>query len=100
MRAIYWAALLLVTPAIHADPPVSKHIAKLLTGHDGKTRETAIKVGSVREEYEVASALGLKIVQQSLVEIGKKPYDQLKVVDAAGTTSELWFDISGFFPEI
>jgi hypothetical protein len=35
-----------------------------------------------------------------LVEIGKKPYDQLKVVDAAGTTSELWFDISGFFPEI
>jgi hypothetical protein len=100
MRAIFWTCLLLVAQAAQADPPMSKHIAKLLAGHDGKTRENAIKVGSVPEEYEVAAALGLKVVKQSLDEIDKKPYDRLKVVDAVGNTSELWFDISRFFPEI
>jgi len=100
MRAILWMCLLLVAQAAQADPPMSKHIAKLLARHDGKTRESAIKVSSIAEEYEVATALGLKVVEQSLVEIEKKPYDRLKVVDASGTASELWFDISGIYPEI
>jgi hypothetical protein len=83
---------------MQGDPPVPRHIAKMLARHDGKTQKTAIKVGSVREEYEIASALGLKVVEQSLV-LGKKPSDQLKAVDAVGATRELWFDISDFYPE-
>jgi len=100
MRAIFWTCLLLVAQAAQADPTMSKHIAKLLAAHDGKTRENAIKVGSVPEEYQVAAALGLKVVRQALDEKEKKPYDRLTVVDASGAISELWFDISSFYPEI
>jgi predicted RNA-binding protein associated with RNAse of E/G family len=53
----------------------------------------------VHEEYEIAAALGLKVVEQSLID-GKTPYDMLKAVDGDGNTRELWFDISSFYPEI
>lgn len=82
-----------------APPPRSGHLAKVMTKGDGRSAETAWKVGSVREEYEIVRALGLEMKSQALV-MRKKAYDVLTVRDPRdGSTRELWFDISGFFPE-
>jgi len=77
----------------------SKHVAKILSRGDGTSEETAYKVGSVHDEYEVLSALGLTSEQQSLV-IKKKPYDVLRAKDPkTGAVRDIWFDISSFYPE-
>lgn len=78
---------------------VPKHIAKILSRADGRSKETAYKVSSVQEEYQIMRALGLTIKLQALVE-AKKPYDLFTAVDpATGAERDVWFDISSFYPE-
>ena len=91
-------ALALALAPGDAAPAPSAHIAKIMAKGDGRSPETAYKVGSVREEYEIVRALGLAVKSQSLIG-GKKPYDMLEVVDARGNVLRLWFDISAFYPE-
>jgi hypothetical protein len=87
-------------PALADGPPPapSAHIAKIMAKGDGRSPETAWKVGSVREEYDIVRALGLTVKSQSLIG-GKKPYDMLEVADARGNVLRLWFDISAFYPD-
>ena len=76
---------------------VSPRLAAILASGDGRTRETAFKVDSIREEYEVMGHFGLRLESQSLV-VHDKPYDLLQTVKVStGETVELWFDISSFF---
>jgi Domain of unknown function (DUF4919) len=84
-------------PAALAAPP-SKHIAKIMAGADGSSPETAYKVSSVRDEYEIVAALGLDVKSQALVLRGKA-YDVLEVTDAHGAARRIWFDINSFYPE-
>jgi hypothetical protein len=101
MIALVAALALALSPAsapADAPPPPSEHIAKIMAKGDGRSPETAWKVGSVREEYEIVRALGLTVRSQSLIG-GKKPYDMLEVADARGNVLRLWFDISAFYPE-
>jgi hypothetical protein len=100
---LFAAALALAlspAPAPTDGPPAaaSAHIAKIMAKGDGRSPETAWKVGSVREEYEIVRALGFSVKSQALVG-GKKPYDVLEVADAQGNVLKLWFDISAFYPE-
>ena len=84
---------------VEGPPPApSGHIAKIMAHGDGRSPETAYKVGSVRDEYEVVRALGLTVKSQALVG-GRKPYDVLEVADAHGNVLKLWFDIGAFYPE-
>ena len=76
----------------------SKHIAKVLAANDGTTEQTAYKVRSVKDEYEVLAALKLTPKVQSLV-MKKKPYDLIEAADETGATRKVWFDISSFYPE-
>lgn len=64
----------------------------------GATRDTAIRVQSVDEEYRLLRKMGLTPNQQSLV-VGDdgKPYDVIDCVDATGVARQMWFDISSFF---
>jgi hypothetical protein len=82
-----------------APPPApSKHVAKIMAGADGSSPETAYKVSSVRDEYEIVAALGLEVKSQALVLRGKA-YDVLEVTDAHGAVRRIWFDINSFYPE-
>lgn len=72
-------------------------LAGILASGDGKSRETAFKVDSIREEYEVLGHLGLRMEAQSLV-TADKPYDVMRAVNlSTGEIVEVWFDISSFF---
>jgi hypothetical protein len=77
----------------------SGRIDKVLKKGDGRSQQTAYKVKSVREEYEILRVFGLKPGSQSLVTgSDKKPYDIIEVTDPnTGQKLELWFDISSFF---
>jgi hypothetical protein len=77
---------------------LSKHIAKIVAANNGMTEQTAYKVRSVKEEYQVLAALKLTPKVQSLV-LKKKPYDVIQAADETGATREIWFDISAFYPE-
>jgi uncharacterized protein DUF4919 len=80
-------------------PAPSRHVAKILSKGDGRSEQTAYKVASVHDEYEVLAALGLTSDRQSLV-IKKKPYDVLDAKDPrTGEVRQIWFDISSFYPE-
>jgi hypothetical protein len=94
------AALLLLLAVPQAPLRVQNdRIAKVMGKTDGKTRETAYKVKSVDDEYEILRRLGLRPNGQSLVMDDKgHPYDMLQAVDpATGKEVELWFDIGSFF---
>lgn len=78
---------------------IPQHIAKIVSRADGKMPDTAYRVGSVQEEYEILKVLGLTSKSQALV-VKKKPYDVLTAVDpATGSERQVWFDISSFYPE-
>jgi hypothetical protein len=105
MIAILTALALALAPASSAGPsaaPVpiaapSKHIAKIMARADGASPETAYKVSSVRDEYEIVRSLGLEVRSQSLVS-RKKMYDVLEVANPKdGSLRRLWFDISRFY---
>jgi hypothetical protein len=96
---IGFAIALLVSTASNAQPvPASKHIQMIMVKGDGLTPATAFKVSSVKEEYQIAAALSLRVQSQSLV-IQKKPFDMFKAINDAGDAREIWFDISSFYPE-
>jgi Domain of unknown function (DUF4919) len=102
LAAVALALVATAAPAAPAASPVaapSKHIAKVMARGDGRSAETAYRVGSVREEYEIVRALGLQVESQALVQARKKPYDVLTVRERGGGTRALWFDIGSFFPE-
>ena len=79
-------------------PVTSKHIAKILAAADGASENSAYKVNSVHEEYEILAALRLSPKVQSLV-VKQKPYDVIEAADETGATRKIWFDISSFYPE-
>lgn len=92
-------ALVANAQPIAATTNLSAHIAKIISRTDGKTQESAYKVASVHDEYEVLKALGLTSKSQALV-VKNKPYDVLTAVDpATGSERTVWFDISSFYPE-
>jgi len=65
----------------------------------GATSATAIKVGSVMEEYQwVARHLpNYKLVEQSMTRIDGTPYDLLNLRNGQGDERSCYFDISSFF---
>ena len=66
---------------------------------DGSSPTAAIRVGSVREEYEwVGRNLpGFELQMQALAHVGGKPFDVLTLRGPDGTTRQVYFDISSFF---
>ena len=74
------------------------NIEAIRAGSQGYTQETAIKVSSVKQEYETVRALGFEVQSQSLAMPARKAYDILTVRDpASGEVRKLWFDVSSFF---
>ncbi|MEZ0243443.1 MAG: DUF4919 domain-containing protein [Sphingomonas sp.] len=94
-------AVMVVAPAAQAQEveQTSGRIAKIMKSGDGKSAETAYKVKSIGEEYQVMQALGYpRPEMQSLVFEKDKPYDVLTTTDPkTGEKVEVWFDISSFF---
>ena len=67
-------------------------------GNLGATQDTAIKVSSVKQEYEIVASLGLEMESQSLAFSGRKAFDVIKAKDPeTGNIQTLWFDVSSFF---
>ena len=98
-RYLTAALLILVQPgAAFANDKQGDRIASLIAATDGATRETAFKVKSVGEEYQILRALHYQPGVQSLI-IGDDhhPYDMLEVTTPDGTKRQLWFDIGSFF---
>ncbi|QVM83196.1 DUF4919 domain-containing protein [Novosphingobium decolorationis] len=110
MRRASWAALalaaLIAPTGALADntattqpgaAQVPKSIAKILAKGDGATPETAYKVRSVKQEYQVLAAFGMQRRRQALV-MQDKPYDRIEATHPeTGETRTFWFDISAFF---
>lgn len=85
-----------VDPAPHA-PKISKRLAKILARGDGRSANTAYKVTSVGQEYEILRVLGFVSHRQALV-MQDKTYDVLSAENPeTGEKREFWFDISAFF---
>jgi hypothetical protein len=81
-------------------PPAADEvrIARLSASATALSAETAIRVRSVHDEYEILGALRLCSHMQALVQRGGHPYDVLTAIDPiTGFTREFWFDISSFF---
>jgi hypothetical protein len=98
-RFLALALLLLVQPGVaFSRDKQADRIASLISATDGATKETAFKVKSVAEEYQILRALHCKAELQSLI-IGddNHPYDMLDVTAPDGTRRQLWFDIKSFF---
>lgn len=75
-----------------------KLMQALLSTGDGKTPETAYRVFSVREEYQIMDYLGYAPGSQALLSINNKPYDLLSGTDKkTGKGVQVYFDISSFF---
>ena len=100
----FFAPLILLSTTSLAEPQPqnatpSKRIAKIIGRNDGRSADSAFKVRSVREEYEILAALGLEPGTQSLVATNKGNYDVIHAKDVrTGTQREVWFDIGSFFP--
>ncbi|MGF7149514.1 hypothetical protein FHS96_003165 [Sphingomonas zeicaulis] len=98
-RSLLFPMLVLAATVGHAEdarPVPSKHIAKIMERGNGLSPETAYKVSSVRDEYQIMAQLGFEVSSQSLV-VQRKPYDVLEGKDADGQTRKIWFDISKFY---
>lgn len=87
------AAQQLSTP--ERKPP--KRLAKILAKGDGLTRETAYKVATVEQEYEIVRYFGFRPEKQALVMDGRA-FDLITGSDShTGKVREFWFDISSFY---
>lgn len=66
---------------------------------DGLSYENAVKVNSVREEYQFVkeNCSGCELVSQALTENKGKMYDVLTVTKPNGSTVNYYFDIKSFF---
>lgn len=69
-------------------------ISSLLSSGDGRTPETAFKVITVREEYEMLRALSLESLGQRLITANDRYYDVLSVRDANGAQGEVFFEVT------
>lgn len=86
------------TPAPPPPPAHARRIADLIASTAGAAAESAFRVRSIREEYEILGALGLCPEMQSLMQHGRYSYDMLRARDPrTGATREFWFDISSFY---
>ena len=63
-------------------------------GRDGSGPEQAWKVLNVAEEYAVCRLAGWRVQKQEPVRRGEARYDRLTVVNGAGTTFPIYFDIT------
>jgi hypothetical protein len=63
-------------------------------GHDGSGPEQAWKALDVTEEYAVCRLAGWKVQKQEAVRQGEKRYDRLMVINGAGKTFPIYFDIT------
>jgi hypothetical protein len=66
---------------------------------DGSSKEKAIIVKSISEEYAwiKTNYPGSRVTSQALLGSGKNHYDLLKFVTSSGETKEAYFDINSFF---
>jgi hypothetical protein len=80
------------------DTKISKEVPKDST-NDGLSLETALKVNSVKEEYEYVRdhCRNCQMLGQALLQHKGKPYDKLMLKDAKGEEISYFFDISSFF---
>lgn len=80
------------------DTKFSKEIPKNST-NDGLSLETALKVNSIKEEYEFArnNCNNCQMLGQALLQHKGKPYDKLMLKNAKGEEISYFFDISSFF---
>ena len=94
------------TPAAERPTP-SPFDASLYSGGDGRTRETAVVVGTKSHRGGVASEYSwirhhypdAKHLHQALTRpIDGKRYDVLTIQPKDGGEVELWFDITAFLP--
>jgi hypothetical protein len=105
MKILSMLAALALVGAVTAQPPahsqessaavpsVPKRIAKIMSKGDGRTKESAYRVSSVKQEYQILAVLGLEPVSQALV-IDDKSYDLLKARDPkTGAERDVWFQI-------
>ena len=69
------------------------------TMNDGLTRETAIKVNSVQEEYKILPKLcpDCKLKSQGVGSQGNKHYDSMTMIKPNGETVVYYFDITSFY---
>lgn len=89
------------TLAMHIQVAAGLVTALLKGGIRGLTPETAIKVLTVSEEYDLMGLLKVKPNGQALVERNGTPYDRLSVTktapDGAPFNFDLWFDLTDLF---
>jgi hypothetical protein len=80
------------------DTKIAKETPKS-TNTVGLSLETAIKVKSVKEEYEYARnhCDNCQMLGQALLQHKGKPYDKLMLKNAKGEEISYFFDISSFF---
>lgn len=80
------------------DTKISKETPKNST-NDGLSLDTALKVKSVKEEYEYVRShcYNCQILGQALLQHKGKPYDKLMLKNAKGEEISYFFDISSFF---
>lgn len=66
---------------------------------DGLSFENAVKVNSVREEYEFikSNCSGCEVTSQSLTDYKGNKFDVIKVKKPDGSTGAYYFDIKSFF---
>ncbi|PJF42514.1 MAG: hypothetical protein CUN50_03825 [Candidatus Thermofonsia Clade 1 bacterium] len=69
-------------------------IHSLLSSGDGRSPESAFKVITLREEYELLRALSLESLGQRLIAHNERYYDVLSVQDANGAQGEIFFDVT------
>ena len=97
LKVLFIAGALSCSTALAQPTASPERIAKILSRGDGISQQTAYKVKSVREEYQVVAALGLEPGSQSLV-VNNKPYDVIEATDPrTGAKRDVWFDISSFY---
>lgn len=92
------AAILLAIVVAPAMAGCVRSLEQQLASTTGSGPETAFKVGSIGEEYQILGRLGLQRASQALVAHEGRMYDVLTATDpATGEEREVWFDISSFF---
>lgn len=75
-------------------------IASIMSSGDGKTKDTAFKVVTVKEEYAVLNELGLDLIKQSLVKDAKgNPCDAMLCKDRNDKQTTIYFNVSAPFKQ-
>ncbi len=69
-------------------------ISSLLSSGDGRSPQTAFKVITVREEYEMLRALSLESLGQRLIAQDDRYFDVLTVRDGSGAEGEVFFEVT------